>query len=178
MPDATETRGEGFGTMVSRLAGEMMKLDPGALARLRRMDVDGPGELEFWKLATAFDLRGDEAGLRFIRILALLAPKGEIAHRVLFHNFKRPLGQALANAGLSEARLARFIALPFERREEALESLARFLVSAGETANGVDCADIGRLLFFDDARPVRRLAATYYDAFDRLAADQQKENTP
>lgn len=177
MSETTETSGEKFGATVSRLAGEMMKLDTGALARLRRMDVYGPGELEFWKLATRFDLRTDATGIRFVRILALLAPKGEMGHRVPFHNFKYSLGQALADSGFSEARLARFMALPFERRGDALESIARFLLSSGATQKGVDCADIGRLLFFDDARPVRRLAATYYDTFDRLTADQPKENS-
>lgn len=178
MPDTTRTNGATFGAKVATLAGAMMKLDPGALARLRRMDVDGPGELDFWKLAAAQDLRSDAAGLRFVRILALLAPRGEIAHRIPFHNFDRPLGLALAETGFSEARLARFIALPFERRGETLESIARFLHASDKTVKDVDCSDIGRLLFFDDTGPVRRLAATYYKKIDQMAADQLKGDTP
>lgn len=177
LPDEPARESNGLGATVTRVAGALLRLDPGALARLRRMDVKGPGERDFWRLATEFDLRTDETGLRFVRILALLAPKGDLSRRRPFHDFKCPLGEALSEAGFSEARLARFLALPFRGRGEALERMARWIAAKRDAGRGVNCADIACLLFFDDVKHTRKLAETYYRRFDRAAANQEEETT-
>lgn len=164
-PEDAVTEVSSLGSKVSSLAAKILELDPGALARLRRMDVSGPGELEFWKLITAADLPGNSKTLRLVKILATLAPRGEPAKRRSFHDFERPLGAALCDAGLSEARLARFIALPVQQRGEALERWARFL--AAQNTDALNCADFAYLLFSSDVRPVRRLAEAYYRQHDR-----------
>lgn len=174
MPETVQTQDNDLKSAVAGLVGAMVKLDPGQLARLRRMDIDGPGALEFWQLAAnePFRLPGNSTGMRFVRILALLAPRGEVTARAPFHRLGEPLGKVLAAAEFSEKRLASFMALPFARRGEALEGIARFISRKME--NGVNCVDIRQLLFVDDVWPLRRLANTYYIASDRIAAVKTK----
>lgn len=144
------------------LAQDMTKLDPGPLARLRRMTPGGPGEGTFWVLALRHGLRQDGVGMTFVRLLALLTPKGAADQRKLLHDGKRPLGKVLAGAGYPEMRLLRFLSLPFEARGDSLERMIRWLAAKGH--EGVDTVDIALLLFSPDVRPARRLAKTYYDA--------------
>lgn len=160
-----------LGATVAELARRMLRLEPGALARLRRMEVDGPGEPEFWKLAVDCGLKGETRDLRLVRLLALLAPKGAVSTRMPFHKRgnAHALGRALHKAGLSEARLARFLALPHGRRADALERLVRLLATGGASAAGIDCTDIARLIFFNDASDLRKLAETYYRGLDTAA---------
>lgn len=161
---------------IPRLTGAMLKLDPGALARLRRMDVHGPGEADFWRLAVNFGLPATETGMRFVKILALLAPKGEPSRRPPFHDRSRPLGEALCDAELSEARLARFLTLPTEERGAALESLARLLSAKLDPGRGVNCMDIARLLFSSNVQHARQLAQTYYRRLDQHEAKSEKDS--
>ncbi|WP_377295373.1 hypothetical protein [Rhizobium sp. SG2393] len=165
-------------TTTAALVGALMRLDPGSVARLRRMDPLGPGEIAFWQLATdaRHPLAGDATGMQFVKILALLTPRGNVRSRVPFHKIEQPLGKVLAEAGFSEKRLASFMALPFGWRGEALGRIARFLF--GTMESGVNCDDIRSLLFIDDVWPLRRLAKTYYDAFDRAAYAAKKGETP
>ncbi|WP_186395017.1 hypothetical protein [Stappia sp. TSB10GB4] len=162
---------DGPAATVAKLAAAMLRLDPGELARLRRMEVDGPGEPEFWKLAVGCGLQGEPRDLRLVRLLALLAPKGARATRVPFHKSgtEHALGRALHKAGLSEARLARFLALPRGGRADALERLVRLLAARGASAAGIDCTDIARLVWFDTPRDLRKLAETYYRGLDAAA---------
>jgi len=172
MPDAVQTQDDDLKSTIAAVVGKMMKLDPGELARLRRMDVEGPGELEFWRLVQNTGLRGDTSGMQLVKILALLAPRGDVGSRAPFHRLGEPLGKILAEADFSEKRLAGFMALPFARRAEALEGIARFISRKMEY--GVNCVDIAQLLFVDDAWPLRQLARHYYAASDRIAAAEAK----
>jgi CRISPR system Cascade subunit CasB len=143
----------------------MVTLDPGQLARLRRMDPEGPGEGDFWRLAVEHGLRTDSKGLLFARLLALLTPKGEPGAHKKLHDGDGPLGTVLFEAGYPETRLLAFLALPAGKRGEALERMARWLAAKGH--DGVNCVDIARLLFSDDVRDARRLAESYYRAHDK-----------
>lgn len=176
-PEQREEQTKKLGAKVAGLAGDMLKLEPGALARLRRMDVEGPGEPDFWRLAIKFKLPTHPAGLRLVRIMALLAPKGDPGNRAPFHRFERPLGTVLCEAGLSERRLTRFFALPFERRGPALESMARFINAARAQSDGVNCHDIACLLFFRKTIHIhdRKLARSYYRCLDRAARQQDTD---
>ncbi len=176
MADAVQERSEGLGKTVASVAAAMLRLSPGEIARLRRMDPDGPGVLEFWRLATLSGIHANSAGMQFVRILAVLAPKGDAGQRPPFHNFNSSLGRALHAAGFSEARLARFLALPFEARGDALESMARLLVAKGLPPGGLNCAEIAHLLFSKDVWPARKLAENYYIATDIAEAAIKKES--
>lgn len=154
-----------LGETVFQLAQNMVKLDPGQLARLRRMDPDGPGEGDFWRLAVRQDLHTDSKSLLLVRLLALLTPKGDPDSPKKLHDRNKPLGEALCDAGYPETRLLNFLALPYSMRGEALERMARWLAAKGH--NGVNCTDIACLLFSDEVSHSRRLAETYYRAKDK-----------
>lgn len=155
---------------VWQLAQALVRLDTGPLARLRRMDVDGPGEGDFWKLASALDLKCPEDWLVPVRLMALITPKGQPGEGKRLHEPKTALGAALADAKYPERRLNQFLALPHDRRAEALERMVRWMAAKGH--NGVNCTDICALLFSDGPEPARRLAETYYRTLDKA---EQKE---
>lgn len=161
--------GNTLGDTIGELAAAMLRLEPGKLAGLRRMKTDGPGEAVFWHLATRFGLRTDDKGLLLVKLMALLAPRGAVGGRPPFHSFKAHLGEVLLISGYSEARLARFLALPFDRRAEGLEAIVRFIAGKG-VKGGVDCSEIASLLFYDDVKNTRRLARRYYNALNSAEA--------
>lgn len=164
---------------VQAIATTLKRLSPGEMATLRRMSADGSGTPAFWRLAARISLPQDHIALwqRIVRIMALLSAKGAPEGRSSVHDPARPLGAVLCDGGdatwqpgptprpaVSEARLARFLALPAFDRGDALERLARAL---GPCA--LNCADIADLLLSpaDDPRPIQRLARSYYNRLDR-----------
>jgi CRISPR system Cascade subunit CasB len=165
-----------LGATVACLSAALLKLDSGAIARLRHMNIDGPGELDFWNLAVKCSLRTNEAGMRFVKIMAMLVPAGEPGQRGVLHSFKHPLGETLCDTGISETRLARFLALPFQSRGPALERMAKWIAARRDPGNGIDCADIACLLFSDDVKYLRKLAETYYRRLDTKRIDTQEES--
>ena len=160
------------------LASSIVRLEPGPLARLRRMDVSGPGEGDFWKLAVKHNLSPPERWLLPVHLMALLTPKGSPSSNKPLHDSRTPFGKALAESGYPEIRLMRFLSLPSDRRGGALERMSRWIASGGHF--GVDCRDICYLHFVSGPRPLRHLAETYYQALDCTAAevDNGKENNP
>lgn len=154
---------------IPRLASALARLDPGDLARLRRMDPDGPGEAAFWQLVAELKLPGNpERWLRFSRLIALLTPRGDPhAGKPSAHDGGRTLGAALAEAGFSEMRLLRLIERAPDARPEALERMVRFLGARG--AGAVDCREIFWLLHGTGPDPSRRLANHYFRTLARTA---------
>ncbi|CAO3416153.1 hypothetical protein [Azospirillum endophyticum] len=171
---------------MAKIAACLLALKPGPLAELRRMDPDGgAGTPEFWRLAAELDLPPGRTAtwMRIVRIMAILSDKGEPGTRKPLHDRGRPLGAALADGGdrewkpppgegpprpvLSEARFTRFLALPADRRAEALERIARALAGSRRPGHGLNCADIAALLLVsDDPWPIRKLARDFYDRLD------------
>lgn len=171
-----EENGQTLGEMVVHLTRSIVKLDTGQLARLRRMNPEGPGEGDFWRLAIQHNLRTDSRGLMLVRLLALLTPKGEPSEQKKLHDRDKPLGAALYEASYPETRLLAFLGLPFGKRGEALERMARWLAAKGH--GGVNCVDIARLLFSEDVRNTRRLAETYYRAHDKAQSGPDAPSKP
>ncbi len=156
---------------IPRLAGALARLDPGDLARLRRMDPEGPGEAAFWQLVTELDLPCTPARWLFpVRLMALLTPRGDPrAGKRPAHDGARALGVALAEAGFSETRLLRLMERAPETRAEALERMVRFLAARG--SGEFDCRELFWLLHGTGPAPLRRLADQY---FRTLARTQPK----
>lgn len=171
MPEANTTEKETPRASIAEIVKALRGLPPGPLARLRRMDCSGAGEMDYWWLATALHLTRGETDMQLIRLLALLTPRGEVHARPFIHRAERPLGKVLAEAGYSETRLARFMALPFSRRPPALERMVRFI--AGKMGDGVNCGDIDALLSRDDVWPLRRLADSYYHAIEQKSFENK-----
>lgn len=162
------------------------ELDPGAMARLRRMDVDGAGETDYWQLAAecGFLDENHDRWRRIVQSMALLCGKGEAGQRGALHDSKRGFGTALCDGGdphwspgpagdgggrpvLSEPRFARFLELSSADRHEALARLMRWLASRRNGDSGVNCAEIAELILIPDpVRTLRRIARDYYRRLD------------
>jgi CRISPR system Cascade subunit CasB len=169
------------------------ELDTGAMARLRRMDVDGAGEPDYWQLAAqcGFLDENHDRWRRIVNLMALLCGKGEAGQRGALHDSRRGLGAALCDGGdpnwspgpagdgrpvLSEPRFARFLELSSADRHAALERLMRWLVAHRNRDSGVNCAEIAELILFPDpVRTLRRIARDYYR---RLDSQSTKTETP
>ena len=173
MQDDTDTNT--LDGIVFPLTNAIVGLGPGPLARLRRMDVSGPGEAGFWKLVAAHELSRPALWVHPVRLMALLTPRGSPDPTKRLHDRKTPLGRALATAGYPEIRLMRFLALPKDRRGEALERMVRWLATKGHS--GVDCTDICALFFVRAQWPAQRLAETYYRELARTTpVDENEDN--
>ena len=166
-------------------AARLRYLDPGALAELRRMTPQA-GAPVYWRLAAQHpDTIGrfGETWMDIVRILAILAPKGDPATRPFLHNPKRRLGEVLCDGGdsdwtgprplVSQLRLARLMSARGPQRAELLRHAARMIVQSRRDV-GIDVADIALVLLRPDDG--RRLAEPYYRRLDRAeAAARQSE---
>jgi CRISPR system Cascade subunit CasB len=177
---------------IALLSQRLLRLDTGALAELRRMEVGGVGPLPYWALAAECGFLDDDADvwMRIVHILAILTPKGERKTEDRLHDPARRLGAALCDGGdpnwpagggdprpiLSETRLARLLATPADRRGEDLTRLARMLAAKRDRANGVNCREIAALLLFERVeRNPREIAKAYYRRLDAAARKAEKE---
>ncbi|MBU0726654.1 MAG: type I-E CRISPR-associated protein Cse2/CasB [Alphaproteobacteria bacterium] len=168
-------------------------LDPGAMARLRRMEVDSAGEADYWRLAAqcGFLQQNQDKWRRIVKLMALMCGKGEVGQRGALHDTRRGLGAALCDGGdlhwspgpagdgrpvLSETRFARFLEISPAGRYEALERLMRWLAAHRNSDSGVNCAEIAELILFPD--PVRRLRQIARDYYRRLDFQSTKTETP
>lgn len=170
----------------------LIRLDPGPLAELRRMTADRPAAA-FWRLVARYPrlAANETAWANIVRILALLAPKGEPKGRPgRMHNAGRPLGAVLCDGGdpgwpggetprpvLSELRLMRLLA---SRGAERSEALARAVRSLART---IDLSERGGVhvgqIAWACLAPARTnvVARSYYDRLDR-AQQTQTEGEP
>ncbi len=179
-------------------------LDPGQMARLRRMEIDGPGTVEFWDTAARCKFidrasRPDRTPrwLAFVRILAILTAKGREKDRGVLHQRGggRSFGAALCDGGrtdwadkpeekadprpfVSEAHLARFMARPASARVEDLETFARMIAARRDAAAPIDCLDLYHLIFTDGPEPLRRLASQYYRRLDGARRKAKEQDEP
>lgn len=167
-------------------------LDPGPLADLRRLSLDGDdhGTPYFWRLASRHRLRGPNlpTWARIVRIMAILTPKGRDDRKRSPHEAKakgngwRGLGTALCDGGdrnwpgsgeaprpvFSEQRLARLLAAKGETRAELMERAVRMLAARKPADARLDCVGLARFLAFpDDPQHVRDIARDYYTRLDR-----------
>ncbi len=179
---------------ISRLSTEMLALDPGPLAEIRRMEPGGTGPSAYWRLASRSGfLQGDaDRWTHVVKIMAILTPKGERQPTDRLHDARRPLGAVMCDGGdpkweprrfddadgvLPQIRLARFLALPPQLRPDALERMARMIASKRQRESGVNCVEIAALLLSGSSKkPLKAIARDYYIRLDSTArAAQNKE---
>lgn len=168
-------------------------LDPGALADLRRMSLEGdaPGAPYFWRLAARHGFgAGDrlQTWAHIVQIMAILTDKGSAEGKKSCHtptsenNGWRGLGHALCDGGdtawgkgetdprpmLSELRFARLLAARGPMRAELMERAARALAAKKPPGAQVNCTDLARFLLYPDKPEyARKLARDYYAQLDR-----------
>lgn len=177
---------------IESLSPKLLSLDPGPLAELRRMQLDGAGTPIFWRLAAEHEFRDSDldAWKQIVRILALLVPRGSRSGDARLHERSRRLGTVLCDGGnpawpppgpepspvMSEQRLARLLAMSAAQRGEALERIARMLARTRSPQSGINCIDIARLLLDPgDVRPLQDIARDYYSKLDRAAKQSKKQ---
>jgi CRISPR system Cascade subunit CasB len=175
--------GDALARAVVRLAGEIARAEPGALAALRRMDPqDGPWPAPFWRLLHACGLREAWGAAEdtaqdwawVVHALALLTPTGRDEAKAMAHEPGLRLGAVLAEADVSEARLARLLAAGQAQRRIALVRVCRRLA---QTDARVDAVALARLLLQRmPEKPLRRLADQYYAALDAAARRASEES--
>lgn len=173
------------------VAQQLYRLDPGALAAVRRMDSKTAAPL-FWRLAaqnpqTIGRRDKQEDWTAIIRILAILTEKGDPAKRRPLHDPDRPLGAALCDGGsrknwpmgsekrggnprpvFSESRLMQLMSARGPQRAVLLERAARALARSREPGCGINVVDIAFTVL--SPRNSRRLAETYYKRLDRAGS--------
>lgn len=171
---------------IESISAKILALDPGPLAELRRMEPDVAGTPVFWRMAAQFEWRDSELEKwkRIVRIFALLTPCGQRSADVRLHDRRGHLGAALCDGGdpswgqtgsearpvYSEARLARFLAMPAEQRGDAMERMARLLARSRNPQSGVNCVEIARLLLLHkESYPLQDVAKHYYARLDHAA---------
>jgi CRISPR system Cascade subunit CasB len=182
--------------IVERLAAEMLMLDPGPLAELRRMGPDGPGNAAYWRLASRCGFLDEKADawMGIVKIMAILTSKGERRDGDKLHESRHGLGEALCDGGdpkwprdgsvearpaYSEKRLARFLAEPAAMRAGSLERIARVLARTRSRDRGLNCRDIAYLLVTQDqAGTLRKIARDYYRRLDTTRAIEHKDPKP
>lgn len=181
-------------------------LDPGALADLRRMSLDGDdaGAPYFWRLAARHDFGTSalpKTWARIVHVMAILTDKGSSDGKRSPHdpptrdNGKRGLGAALCDGGdpawgrgetdprpkLSELRFARLVAARGAMRAELMQRAARALAAKKPPGVGFNCTDLAWFLLDpDNPAHARKLAKDYYARLDRRGRSDDatdKDNT-
>jgi CRISPR system Cascade subunit CasA len=181
--------------VVDRLAERLLEFAPGPLAELRRMEPIGVGGAAFWWLVAEAGIpdlpQQSHAWIQFVRILAILTPKGVRSPTVRLQNRQHRLGEALCDGGnplwpapmtaqmkpvYSEARLARLMSLPPNDRGRALEAIARILARTRNPEIGIQCKDFADLLLYpSDPTPIRDLARFYFARLNASGESSRNE---
>ena len=171
------------GRVVSRLAWDIAKLDPGPAAALRRGPLAGAGAAAFWKLtaehAPRAAARNESGWAALIQAIAILTPKGTEADRKPAHEPAIPMGAALYDAGVSKLRLARLLAAPKEIQRDLALRLCRRL--SGTEHGRFHLGTLASLILFGKEETNRKIARDYYSraqAKDRAKRASDEPNGP
>jgi CRISPR system Cascade subunit CasB len=188
---------------IFQISRTLAGLDPGALADLRRMSLDGDdhGAPYFWRLAALHNFGHTRDQLatwaHIVQIMAILTDKGQPGGKSSPHapattgNGWRGLGHALCDGGdltwgrgdprpmLSELRLARLLAAKGPMRARPMTRVARALAAKKPPGTAINCTDLAAFLLFpDNPDNTRKLARQYYARLDRATRSLDHDNNP
>lgn len=166
----------GLRAVLPKMATEILHLDPGSAAALRRGPLDGAGTAAFWGLLAKHDLPVTEHWAALVQAIAILTPKGRKPSRRAAHDSTLRMGEALQKAGVTELRLARLLGAPPDLRPDLAVRTCRRL--AATDFNRFDLVTLGQfLLSRDNAHAARRIARDYYRAAFAATRKTQDEET-
>ena len=164
-----------LGTLIVRLAGDVGRLAPGPAAALRRGPLEGAGSAAFWQLLAKYDTgHGDRSLVRWasiIQAIAILTPKGRSDERSA-HDGRKPMGVALAEAEISEVRLARLLSARSAMRRDLVVRTCRRLSAGGPPRFNLRTL-VKFILYENDEHHARVIARDYYREATR-AKNQEK----
>lgn len=165
---------------VRHAAEDIRRLDPGALADLRRA-TEGRIAPAFWRLVsqhpqTIGRAQTEKPWMAILRIVAILTPTGSPDARPSLHDPQQRLGKILCDGGnpdwgqsdkrpaLSESRLAQLLSARGKQRAVLLTRAARAIVRSRSHNVGINVVDLAYALL--RPKDVRRIAKPYYDRLD------------
>ena len=130
LPLEPEDRSVDLGFTIVRLAAQIARLKPGSAAALRRGPLEGEGCAAFWQLMADNGIEGRAGDLprwaAIMQAIAILTPRGGDEKKRSAHDGSKPMGAALAEANISELRLARLLSARGEmRRDLAIRTCRR-----------------------------------------------------
>jgi CRISPR system Cascade subunit CasB len=162
-----------LGQVVSRLAQNIARLDPGSAAALRRGSLSGAGAAAFWQLMATHQPRtNDETGwATLIQGIAILTPKGTDPNKKSAHEYRLPMGSALSKAKFLDLRLARLLNAPKEMRRDLAVRMCRRLSRTEYSRFNLET--LARFILFADDETDRRIARDYY----RAKAESERQST-
>jgi len=157
-------QGQSLGTTLARLAAvlESDQFSTGERARLKRVSIDAPPSLSFYRFALTYlpekwdaSIEQERNWMTVVAGMAMMSP--------LIHDPNRRLGTVLAENRYSEARLERLLAAEGNILRFLVLRLTRFLAAKNTPVNWLD---IATLLFMsqteDQERVRKRIASDFY----------------
>ena len=167
-----------LGLTIVRLAGDIGRLEPGSAAALRRGPLEGAGSAAFWQLMAKYETgHGGPALSRWAAIaqaIAILTPKGRGSVRRTAHDGRKPMGAALADANISDLRLARLLSSRGQMRRDLLVRTCRRLAASDPVQ--FNLRTLAKfVLYEDDERHAQAIARDYYRAVAKASVPQQGE---
>jgi CRISPR type I-E-associated protein CasB/Cse2 len=150
------------------IAAALAAADPGEKADARRMGPEGSAL--FWRQVTRLGIPPSQEAtwLTFTRLVALMTPASRDKS---IHDAGRPLGAAMAEAGLSEQRFARLLAARGAAREDALERVIRMMA---RKVPGLDVRDLAQSILWP--LETSRLARRYYEKTDHVKPEEPQDD--
>lgn len=152
-------------------------LPPGDVAELRRLDIHDPSSPVFFKLLIASvephvvlpaaDEPQDRAEQRWAAVLRSMAAMSGL------HRPNRRLGDALAQAGLSELRLVRLLRVRGDTLFDEVRTCVHYLASKNE---GCNVADIAKLVLLTDPVRAERHRRSVARSYFRHQSQTKEEN--
>ncbi len=146
--------------LVQHVSKELLKMRPDQIARLRRMQNNGPGVLEYWQVIVSTESDSSDHVIQLVKTMAILTPQGPPNGINKLHLKQNTLGRILCRVNYPETQLMRLIEVPHHGRSEAIERAARWI--SNRHTEGINCFDIACLLLSEDVKHTRRLAEDYY----------------
>ena len=176
-----EGRGADLDATVVRLAFQIARLAPGPAAALRRAPLGGEGSAALWKLMADNEIDGRGPNLErwaaILQAIALLTPRGGDKEKRSAHDASKAMGAALAEAKLTELRLARLLSARGEMRRDLVVRTCRRL-SAKEPAR-FDLRTLARFILWDhhDESQAHWIARHYYRTVAKAKDTQPGETS-
>ena len=180
---------------VRAAAADIRKLDPGALANLRRT-TEGRIAPAFWRLVSRHPQtigrpQQEHTWKAILRIIAILTPTGNPDDRPSLpslHDHSQRLGKVLCDGGnpnwgnedkrpaLSESRLAQLLSARGNQRAVLLTRAARAIARSRSPNFGINVVDLAYALLRPD--DMTSIAKPYYDRLDAAQRAEPTGETP
>ena len=171
-PGPTTAAQEGYesdGQIACRMAMHIAKLRPGAAAELRRGPLRSNGRYAFWRVLARYRpnraTERVEAWAALVQAIAVLTPRGHAQPKPAAHDPRRPLGAALADAKLSEARLSQLLSTNGARQRHLALGACRRIAKA--TRSRVDVRTLCALILEGGEEVGDQIGAEYWRAVER-----------